>query len=64
MFARFTQEPGGLPIYIRTARVQAFAKAEEGGTRIFLSGALSCLVAEDEQTVLASLSGAESGPTS
>lgn len=53
-FTRFNQ-PEGLPIYIRTARVLAFARTEDGGTRIFLGGALSCLVAEDEETVLQAL---------
>lgn len=52
MFARFTQQPGDLPLYNRTARVQAFGRMEEGGTRIFLSGSLSCMVAEDEDDVL------------
>lgn len=65
MFARFTQEPGGLAIYVRRARVLAFARSDEGGTRIFLSGTYSCLVAEDEETVLAALTDApENGPTS
>lgn len=50
MFSRFTQ-PEGLPILIRTSRVVAFARTEEGATRIFLGGALSCLVAEDEEAV-------------
>ena len=55
MFVRFTQPETGLPIRIRAARVQAFATTEEGTTRIFLGGALSCLVAEDDDTVLATL---------
>ena len=55
MFTRFSQ-PEGLPIYIRSSRVMAFARTEDGGTRIFLGGALSCLVAEDEETVLRALS--------
>lgn len=55
MFKRFTQLPERQPIYIRESRVQAFA-ATEDGTRIFLSGSLSCLVAEDEADVLAAFS--------
>ena len=58
MFVRFTQPDTGLPIHIRAARVQAFAATEEGTTRIFMSGALSCLVTEDEAAVLATLSPA------
>lgn len=57
MFTRFKQAEGGLPIYIRDARVQAFARVEEGGTRIFLGGSLSCLVEEDEETVRERLKG-------
>lgn len=56
MFVRFTQPETGLPIRIRAARVQAFAATEDGATRIFLSGSLSCLVSEDEEAVLAALS--------
>ncbi|ASE39383.2 hypothetical protein CEP68_07620 [Brevundimonas vesicularis] len=55
MFVRFTQPETGLPIRIRAARVQAFAATEDGSTRIFLSGALTCLVAEDDDAVLATL---------
>lgn len=51
MFARFTT-PEGMPMLIRKSRVQAFTRTEEGHTRIFLGGALSCLVAEDEAAVL------------
>ena len=51
MFARLTQEPEGQPIYIRSSRVLGFAKTSEG-TRIFLTGAFNCLVAEDEHEVL------------
>jgi len=58
MFVRFTQPETGLPIRIRAVRVQAFAATEESTTRIFLSGSLSCLVAEDEEAVLAALSPA------
>jgi hypothetical protein len=58
MFVRFTQPDTGLPLRIRAARVQAFAATEEGTTRIFLSGSLSCLVTEDEAAVLAALSPA------
>lgn len=58
MFSRFTQ-PEGLPILIRTNRVVAFARTEEGATRIFLGGALSCLVAEDEETVLKALTAGD-----
>lgn len=57
-FVRFTQPETGLPIHIRAARVQAFAATEEGTTRIFISGSLSCLVTEDEAAVLAALSPA------
>lgn len=56
MFARLTQEPEGLPIYVRTARVLAFAKTTEG-TRIFLGSGLNCLVAEDEDQVRRLLMG-------
>lgn len=55
MFARFTQEPEGLPIFIRMNRVLGFARTSEGGTRPFLSGAFNCLVAEDEDAVLRAL---------
>ena len=55
MFAQFTQEPEGLPIQVRKARVLAFATTPEG-TRLFLGGGLNCLVSEDEATVLAALS--------
>lgn len=59
MFARFTQPDTGLPIHLRTARVQAVAAVEDGGARVFLSGALSCLVAETADEVLKALSPAE-----
>lgn len=55
MFARFTQPDTGLPVRVRAARIQAFAATEEGTTRIFLSGSLTCLVTEDEAAVLAAL---------
>lgn len=58
MFSRFTQAPEGLPILIRTNRVVAFARTEEGTTRVFLGGALNCLVAEDEEEVLKILTAA------
>jgi|GEM_PF-5491072 len=54
MFVRLTQEPEGQPIYIRSSRVLGFAKTSEG-TRVFLSGAFNCLVAEDEDEVLRAL---------
>ena len=54
MFVRLTQEPDGLPIYIRSSRVLGFAKTSEG-TRVFLTGAFNCLVAEDEEAVLRAL---------
>lgn len=57
MFARFTQDPEGLPIYVRAARVLAFARTEEGGTRIFLGAGLSCLVSENEEHVRRTLAG-------
>lgn len=63
MFALFTQDPEGLPIYVRTARVMAFARTAEGGTRIFLGGGLNCLVAEDEEQVRRTLAG-DDRPTS
>ncbi len=50
MFAEFTT-PEGQPMHIRSARVAAFTGLEEGGTRIFLGGALSCIVAEDHVEV-------------
>ncbi|MND22355.1 hypothetical protein D3C80_127320 [compost metagenome] len=59
MFVRFTQEPEGLPIYVRTARVLAFARTVEGGTRIFLGSGLNCLVAEDEDHVRRTLAGGD-----
>lgn len=52
MFIRLTQQPEGLPIVIRSNRVVAVARNDEGGSRVFLGGALSCLVAEDEEAVL------------
>ena len=55
MFARLTQHETGLPILIRASRVQAIAASEEGGSRVFLSGALSCLVREDEDAVVRAL---------
>ena len=58
MFARFTT-PEGMPMLIRAARVQAITRTEEGHTRVFLSGSLSCLVAEDEEEVLRRLVGGE-----
>jgi hypothetical protein len=58
MFTRFTQEPEGQPIYVRTARVLSFAKTSEG-TRIWLGGGLNCLVAEDEEAVLAALTNVQ-----
>lgn len=57
MFARFTQDPEGLQIYVRTAHAIAFSRTAEGGTRIFLGGGLSCLVAEDEEQVCRTLAG-------
>lgn len=59
MFARFNQ-PEGLPILVKTSRVVAFARTEDGQTRIFLGGVLSVLVAEDEDAVLKTLSDAAS----
>ena len=59
MFACFTQDPDGLPIYVRTARVLAFARTAEGGTRIFLGAGLNCLVAEDEEHVRRTLAGGD-----
>lgn len=51
-FKRFTQLPERQPIFLKESRVQAFA-ATEDGTRIFLSGAFSCLVEESADEVLA-----------
>jgi len=58
-FVRLTQEPEGLPVYIRTSRIQAFARTTEGGTRIFLTSAFNCLVAENEDEVLRAIQGAD-----
>ncbi|QTC90443.1 hypothetical protein [Brevundimonas goettingensis] len=55
MFVRFTT-PEGARVYIRENRVQAFVSSEDG-TRIFLSGSLSILVAEDDDEVRLILSG-------
>lgn len=57
MFIRLTQQPEGLPILIRSSRVLAIARTDEGGSRVFLGGALSCLVGEDEESVLQRLQG-------
>lgn len=46
MFAEFTT-PEGLAMVVRANRVAAFTGLAEGGTRLFLGGALSCIVAED-----------------
>jgi hypothetical protein len=51
VFKRFTQLPDRQPIFLKESRVQAFA-ATEDGTRIFLSGAFSCLVEESADEVL------------
>lgn len=51
MFTQFMQ-PEGLPVLIRTSRIVAFARTEDGQTRIFLGGAFSILVQEDEVAVL------------
>lgn len=48
MFTRLTQIPEGLPILVRTSRIVAVARTEEGGGWVFLGGALNCLVQEDE----------------
>lgn len=56
MFVRLTHHEDGQSVHIRSSRVQAFVSTEEGGTRIFLSGALSVLVAEDAGHVEALLS--------
>lgn len=56
MFAKFTT-PEGAAVHIRENRVQAFVRTEEGTTRIFLSGSLSVLVAEDDEEVRLILSG-------
>lgn len=50
MFVTFTT-PDGLAMHVRASRVVAFTRLEEGGTRIFLGGALSCIVAEDDDEV-------------
>lgn len=55
MFARFTQPETGLPILLRVSRVQAIAATEDGATRIFLGGSLSCLVAESVDETLKAL---------
>lgn len=61
MFARFTQPETGLPIHFRVSRIQAVAAAEDGTTRIFLGGALSCLVAENEDEVLRAIQADDDG---
>lgn len=55
MFRQFTQLETGLPIHIRANRVVAVARTEEGGSRLFLSAAMSCLVVEDEDAVIRAL---------
>ncbi|PZO04814.1 MAG: hypothetical protein DCF29_09390 [Alphaproteobacteria bacterium] len=57
MFRRFTQQETGLPIQVRAARVVAVARTEDGGSRIFLGGALSCLVTEDDDDVVRAIEG-------
>lgn len=52
MFARLTQQETGLPILLRASRIVAIARTEEGGSRVFLGGSLSCLVTEDEDAVV------------
>lgn len=59
MFRRFTQLETGLPIHVRANRVMAVARTEDGGCRLFLSGSLSCLVTEDEDTVIRALDGTD-----
>lgn len=49
MFVLFTT-PEGARVHVRENRVQAFVSAEDG-TRIFLSGSLSVLVAENDDEV-------------
>ena len=56
VFVRLTQQPEGLPILVRANRIAAVARTEEGGSRVFLGGALSVLVGESEDEVLAALS--------
>lgn len=55
MFVRFTT-PEGARVHVRENRVQAFVSSEEG-TRVFLSGSLSILVAESDDEVKLILSG-------
>lgn len=55
MFVLFTT-PEGARVHLRENRVQAFVSAEDG-TRIFLSGSLSILVAESDDEVKLILSG-------
>lgn len=54
VFIRLTQQPESLPILIRSSRIAAIARTEDG-SRVFLGGALSCLVSETEDEVLAAL---------
>lgn len=54
-FARLTQQETGLPILLRASRVVAIARTEDGGSRVFLGGSLSCLVTEDEAEVARAL---------
>lgn len=58
MFLSFTT-PEGLPMHIRANRIQAVTRTDEGTTRIFLGGALSCLVAESDDEVLQALARQE-----
>ena len=50
MFVKF-KTPDGLAMVIRANRVAAFTAVETGGSRIFLGGALSCLVEQDVDEV-------------
>lgn len=43
LFVTFTT-PEGLQADFRASRIQAYVAGEEGGTRIFLTGALSLLI--------------------
>lgn len=47
------KSPEGTVMLVRAARIVAIAGVEEGGSRVFLGGALSCLVQEGPDEVVA-----------
>ncbi len=50
MFVKF-KTPEGLAMVVRASRVAAFTAVDTGGSRIFLGGALNCMVAEEVDEV-------------